>query len=860
MRTPRVFGLCCLLIASLILWTGCGNEHTPDLVTPQSAAHSLGNTGVQNSVPTGYYDTVDLTNATTLRNSLHNIIKDHVRFAYTSTSTDTWDILEQADEDPSNPNDILDLYRNASYPKQGGGNTYYQREHTWPKSYGFPNDNSTNYPYTDCHHLFLCDGGYNGSRSNKPYRFCDASCTEKPTLLTDGVGGGSGVYPGNSNWTSGSYTQGTWEVWQDRRGDVARALFYMDVRYEGGTNGNSGAPEPDLILTDDEALIDASNTGSNESVGYMGMLSVLLEWNQEDPVDAKEEHKNDVVYSYQGNRNPFVDHPDWVGCIFGGNCSGGDVTSPAAPTGLVATAGDGSVDLDWTDNTEGDLDGYHVYRATGVGGPFSRIDPALLSSSTYQDSGLSNGTTYYYQVTAVDLSGNESAPSTTQSATPQGGGSGGGIAWINEFHYDNASTDTGEFVEIAGTAGTSLSGWSVVGYNGNGGGTYQTVALSGTLPDQASGFGTLSFAFTGMQNGSPDGLALVDASNQVVEFLSYEGTFTATDGPALGMSSTDVGVSESSSTPVGDSLQRTGSGTAAAEFTWTGPLGESPGQVNAGQSFGGPPPDTTPPDAPTGLVATAGDGVVDLDWADNTEGDLNGYNVLRSTSSGGGYTVLNGSLLSSSLYTDTSVSNGTTYYYVVQALDMVGNASGFSSEVSALPEAPTPVAWINEFHYDNRKTDRNEFVEVAGNAGLDLSGWALVGYNGANGSAYDTISLSGVIPNQLSGFGTLAFDFSGLQNGSPDGIALVDDTGTVVEFLSYEGSFSATDGPASGMSSTDVGVSEDSSTGNRDSLQRVGTGQLGSDFSWSGPSPSSEGQINSGQTFSSQLRVSIADR
>ena len=189
LRTPRYLGLCCLLIASLILWTGCGNEHAPDLVTPQPATHSLGNTGLQNSVPAGYYDTVDLTSALTLRNTLHNIIKDHTRYPYTSTSTDTWDILELADEDPNNPNDILDLYKNASYPKQGGGNTYYQREHTWPKSYGFPNDGSTNYPYTDCHHLFLCDGSYNGSRSNKPYRFCDATCTEKPTLLTNGVGG-----------------------------------------------------------------------------------------------------------------------------------------------------------------------------------------------------------------------------------------------------------------------------------------------------------------------------------------------------------------------------------------------------------------------------------------------------------------------------------------------------------------------------------------------------------------------------------------------------------------------------------------------------------------------------------------------
>ncbi len=123
-----------------------------------------------------------------------------------------------------------------------------------------------------------------------------------------------------------------------------------------------------------------------------------------------------------------------------------------------------------------------------------------------------------------------------------------------------------------------------------------------------------------------------------------------------------------------------------------------------------------------------------------------------------------------------------------------------------------------------------------------------------------TISLSGVVSNEQNGFGTLAFGFSGLQNGSPDGIALVDDTGAVVEFLSYEGTFFASDGPANGLSSTDVGVSEGGSTGNHDSLQRVGTGQQGSDFSWTGPTSSSAGQINSGQTLSGQqLTMSIVN-
>ena len=145
---------------------------------------------------------------------------------------------------------------------------------------------------------------YNSSRSNNPYRNCDATCTERTTLENNGQGGGSGEYPGNSNWREGAHETGTWETWIGRRGDVARALFYMDMRYEGGTHGDTGALEPDLILTDDNDLIVTTNT--NADVAYMGMLTVLLQWHVEDPVDDLEHDRNDVVFSFQENRNPFI--------------------------------------------------------------------------------------------------------------------------------------------------------------------------------------------------------------------------------------------------------------------------------------------------------------------------------------------------------------------------------------------------------------------------------------------------------------------------------------------------------------------------------------------------------------------------
>jgi endonuclease I len=262
--------------------------------------------------PPGYYDTVDLSSAQSLRATLHAVIDDHQRFPYTSTSTDTWNILESADQDPANGTRIRDLYRNRSYAKVGGGNNDYDREHLWPRSYGIPDDDGRNYPFTDCHHLFLCDSAYNAARSNKPFQDAGPGTSEYPI-----EGGTSGVFPGNANWSTGSFTTGRWQVWSDRRGDVARALLYMDIRYEGGVHGVTGFSEPDLILTDDRNLIASRNTGANESVAYMGILSTLLTWNRLDPPDTNERRRNDIVSSFQGNRNPFVDHPEWAAILFG---------------------------------------------------------------------------------------------------------------------------------------------------------------------------------------------------------------------------------------------------------------------------------------------------------------------------------------------------------------------------------------------------------------------------------------------------------------------------------------------------------------------------------------------------------------
>lgn len=168
--------------------------------------------------------------------------------------------------------------------------------------------------------------------------------------------------------------------------------------------------------------------------------------------------------------------------------------------------------------------------------------------------------------------------------------------FINEIHYDNSGTDSGEAIEIAGPAGTDLAGCSIVLYNGSGGATYNTTALSGVIPDQQGGFGTVAVNYptNGIQNGSPDGIALVGAADAVLQFLSYEGAFTAANGPASGLASSDIGVAESSGTAAGDSLQLTGSGASPGDFTWAAAAPGTFGAPNSGQTFAGSPAEGNP--------------------------------------------------------------------------------------------------------------------------------------------------------------------------------------------------------------------------------------------------------------------------
>ena len=202
-----------------------------------------------------------------------------------------------------------------------------------------------------------------------------------------------------------------------------------------------------------------------------------------------------------------------------------------------------------------------------------------LKSAYFRNLHLASGDEFVLQIKII--------PGTPSSSTSSD-------VFINEFHYDNSGNDVGEFIEVV--VGPAFLGAtpSIQLYNGNNGRSYGSrISLDEFTPGPSNtpGLPTLYFKeISGIQNGAPDGLALA-IDGVVREFLSYEGTFTAVDGIAAGMTSNPVGVAQGPSTPVGQqSISRTGSGKIAEDFEWQiQPGNHTPGEINIGQSFGASP-------------------------------------------------------------------------------------------------------------------------------------------------------------------------------------------------------------------------------------------------------------------------------
>ena len=256
---------------------------------------------VQPDIPQDYYAEAIGLAGDDLKEALHQIIANHIPYPYTSSSTDTWDILQDSDQDPENNNNILLVYTNRSQDKgyrDGSGNysqyengngtqsNSWNREHIWPKSHGFPNQDDI--AYRDVHNLKPCDRSVNASRGVKDFDNGGNNHEEALSCLTD---------------------FDSWEPADFVKGDVARILFYMVVRYDPGYNNYNE--------TFDLELVDYTTPDNFDPI--LGKLSTLLEWHVLDPVDDFEVNRNEVIYSYQQNRNPFIDHPELVDYIWGEN-------------------------------------------------------------------------------------------------------------------------------------------------------------------------------------------------------------------------------------------------------------------------------------------------------------------------------------------------------------------------------------------------------------------------------------------------------------------------------------------------------------------------------------------------------------
>jgi hypothetical protein len=161
------------------------------------------------------------------------------------------------------------------------------------------------------------------------------------------------------------------------------------------------------------------------------------------------------------------------------------------------------------------------------------------------------------------------------------------ITFINEIHYDNSGGDSNEFIEIASLATTDLSDLVVLFYNGNDGEQYKNKTLAGyTFGNITNGYGFIKVAISGIQNGSNDGIALVNnKTKQVLQFLSYEGVLTASNGIAKGITSVDIGVKEASNTPINFSLQLGGIGRFYEDFNWQEARLNTENSINSNQTF-----------------------------------------------------------------------------------------------------------------------------------------------------------------------------------------------------------------------------------------------------------------------------------
>jgi len=401
--------------------------------------------------PAGYYNAATGTGYT-LKTQLYNIIKGHTDRGYSGL----WTTYSTSDRDKEyeNDNTIIDIYSENPtgsdpytfiYSTEQCG-TYsvegdcYNREHIIPQSVF----NEASPMVSDAHFIPPTDGKVNGIRSNYPH---GKVATAGYTSQNGGKLGTSAV---------SGYTGTVFEPIDAFKGDIARMYFYFATRYENTVAGYSYA----------------MFNGTSNQVFSTAFLNMLLQWHANDPVSAREIARNNAIYARQGNRNPFIDNPQYVNLIWGGGT--GDTTPPSVPTSLTSPSKTStSVSLAWNASTDNvGVTGYEVYRSTTL--------VATVTTPSYTVTGLTANTTYSFSVKAKDAAGNKSASSSTLAATTNSAAPVRSDLYLSEYVEGSSNNKA---LEIKNETGMSISLSSyVIKKQTNGAGSWSTgLALSGTL-------------------------------------------------------------------------------------------------------------------------------------------------------------------------------------------------------------------------------------------------------------------------------------------------------------------------------------------------------------------------------------------
>ncbi|MCB0462856.1 MAG: endonuclease [Flavobacteriaceae bacterium] len=338
-------------------------------------------------------------------------------------------ILDFYSENPSGTDPYNFTHGNNQCGNQSAEGDCYNREHLVPQSaYG------SAYPmYSDIHQVIPTDGRVNNFRGSLP--FGEANNDDWVSL--------NGSIRGSSAMVG--YSGNVFEPIDEFKGDIARALLYFATRYENTVDGYTS--------------FDMFN-GTEDQVFYDWAIDVLLDWHYNvDPVDQRERDRNNAAYNFQGNANPFVDHPEYANMIWNPTP---DTENPTDPTNLVASnPTDNSMDLIWTPSTDNiGVIGYDIY----VGGSFN----ATTANTSYTVSGLNAETNYCFTVKAKDAAGNESGFSNQDcEMTTNNGSSGSGELFFSEYIEGSSNNKVLEIANFSG-ATVNLSNYTMkLSSNGN---------------------------------------------------------------------------------------------------------------------------------------------------------------------------------------------------------------------------------------------------------------------------------------------------------------------------------------------------------------------------------------------------------